>query len=156
MIRTDCYVAKLDLFRQAFPTAYFEVITRKQYVPETPKHGHILSPSWELLTKAKKNQWSFFAYASALLLDEWKLKFEYPFMDVHQPKNKVIDKLHELYWVNQTQDVFLTCTERQSWQCHREIVKALLLGWTPKAIMEYIHTHNDTLRLYSVPLEEMK
>ena len=67
MIHTECYVAKLDQYKSAFPNAYFEVITRKQYVPETPKYGHILSPSWELLTKAKKNQWSFFAYASVLL-----------------------------------------------------------------------------------------
>jgi len=153
MIHTECYVAKLELFQKTLPTAYFEVITRKQYVPETPKQGHILSPSWKLLMTAKREKWSYEQYAIALL-HEWGLEFSYGFMDTRQPKNTVIDKLHELYWISQTQNLYLICTESASYKCHREIVKALLLGWSPSRIIDYIHTHFDTLRAYPLPTEE--
>ena len=59
MIRTDCYLAVLKNFKEQYPKAHFEVITR------TAKS--VLSPSWALLNTAKEQNWSFEAYKQELI-----------------------------------------------------------------------------------------
>ena len=105
IIRTDCYLAKLKIFRQMHPKAHFEVITRSA--------NHILSPSWELLEKRKEENWSFQEYRTKLL-EELSLN------------PKVIPKLQELKKIAERKELFLVCFERNDKECHRIIIKELI------------------------------
>ena len=105
MIRTDCYLAKLKVFKHIHPKAHFEVITRSI--------NHILSPSWELLKKAKLEDWPFQEY-KIKLLEELSLN------------PKVIPKLQELKEISEQKELFLVCYEKNPEVCHRTIIKELI------------------------------
>jgi hypothetical protein len=146
-IDTNCYVAVMKNFHIMKPNAYYEIITR-QKLEGFFDGDYILSPSWKLLKTAKVEMWSFEHYAHALML-EWGLDFRYAFTDTHQVKNCFTDKLWELQHLALSEYVYLVCFEKSKFQCHREIIKALLSEWTPNQILENIQGNHDKLYLKS-------
>jgi len=90
-IKTDCYLAKLRIYKHIYPKAHFEVITRSA--------NSILSPSWELLKKAKSENWSFQEYKTKLL-------------EELSSNPKVKSKLEELKKVSEEKLLFLVCYEK--------------------------------------------
>jgi hypothetical protein len=139
MIHTELYLAKLKTFIYDQTKVHVEVITRVQ--------GHILSPSWNLLTDAKQHAWKFITYASALL-SEWFDQLDYPFwiMPPSAPyQKKVHAELKRLRTIAETKDLYLICYEKDRTRCHREIVKALLLGFTPTEILNNIRMNENRL-----------
>jgi uncharacterized protein YeaO (DUF488 family) len=105
MIRTDCYLAVLKKFKEKYPNAHFEVITR---VAKSP-----LSPSWDLLNKAKEEKWDFDKYRQALIIELGE-------------SGAAAKKLWELKLIARKKDVFLVCYEKDASKCHRSIIKELM------------------------------
>lgn len=104
-IRIDCYLVVKKKFEKQYPNAHFEVITRTS--------NSILSPSWELLKKIKREKWSFQEY-KIKLLEELSLN------------PKVIPKLEEMRKIAEKKTLFLVCYEKDPSQCHRSIIKKLI------------------------------
>lgn len=105
MIRVDCYLAVLKKYREQYPNAHFEVITRTA--------GSILSPDWSLLTYCKDNNIPFERYR-VLLIDQLKRR------------QGVKEKLEELKEIAKTKDLFLVCYEKDASKCHRSIIKEMM------------------------------
>ena len=105
MIRTDCYLAVLKKFKEKYPSAHFEVITRYA--------NHVLSPSWELLRQAKEENWSFKRYKEALLKELLN-------------NNAALEKIKKLKNISRRKVLFLVCYEKDASKCHRTIVKELI------------------------------
>lgn len=104
-IRTDCYLAVLKRFREQYPDAHFEVITRIAH--------SVLSPSWELLEIAKKEKWDFKYYKDNLLKE-------------FEENPAVWKRIKELQKIVKTKDIFLICYEKNSSKCHRSIIKTII------------------------------
>lgn len=104
-VRIECYLAILKKCKEQFPDAHFEVITR------TSKS--ILSPSFQLLLKAKVNKWDFETYTKYYLAEIFS-------------KPKALKKLKELRKIAKNQLLFLICYEKNPLECHRSIVKDLI------------------------------
>lgn len=122
-IRIDCYLAVLDKFKYKYTNSkskfyrehkhkflreglpHFEVITRTA--------NSILSPSTQLLTRAKEEHWAFKKYKKHLL---------------HELKHRkgVMRKLNKLLALAKRQIVFLVCFEKDPSKCHRSIIKEVL------------------------------
>jgi hypothetical protein len=113
-IRTDCYVSVYDKFKAENPDAHFEVITRKTI----PAIGHtkpsVLSPTWPLLDKIKKEKWDMPRY----------------YAELGKQIMKDPDAIYRLEvlacMVRQGKTVFLVCYEKDAAKCHRTYIKALL------------------------------
>lgn len=114
MIRTDCYLAVLKKFREKFPDAHFEVITR------TAKS--ILSPSKKLLIEAGIMKKSDGTKNPKMPFNEYSLKF----FDEIENNPKAKERLRELLKISKEKDVFLVCYEKDSNKCHRSLVKRIL------------------------------
>lgn len=104
MIRTDCYLAVIKTFKEKYPDAHFEVITRTA--------NHTLSPSWQLLEKLKEENLTWDEYTK-IFLHEMEIKGVY-------------SKLKELKKMAKEKDVFLICYEKDATHCHRSLVKQLI------------------------------
>ena len=104
-IRIDCYLAVLKKFKEQYPNAHFEIITRTAH--------SILSPSWELLKKSKEEEWNFEYYSNELLKEFKRIP-------------AVWKKIEELQKIAKTKDIFLVCYEKDASKCHRSIIKTIM------------------------------
>jgi uncharacterized protein YeaO (DUF488 family) len=105
-IKLDCYLAVLKKYREKYPNALFEVITRTAKSP--------LSPSWELLNKAKEQNWSFERYKRAFLKEI-------------KNNSRAKEKMKEIKKkARGGRTVFLVCYEKNPNECHRSIIKDFL------------------------------
>lgn len=103
-IHINCYLAVLKRFREKYPNAHFEVITRVAH--------HPLSPSWKLLNKIKHENISWEEYTT-LFLNE-----------MESPSKK--KELYRLQEIAQKKDLYLVCYEKDATHCHRSLVKKLI------------------------------
>jgi uncharacterized protein YeaO (DUF488 family) len=105
MIRVECYLAVLKSFKQKYPQAHFEVITRTAKSP--------LSPSQALLERYKHCNQSLDAYFVEL---EQELR----------ARPAAMQRLKELKAISKEKDVFLVCYEKDPAMCHRSLVKRMI------------------------------
>lgn len=104
MIKTDCYLAVLKKYKEKYPDAHFEIITRTA--------NHPLSPSWQLLEKIKEENLGWDDYTKIFL---------------HEMKTKDITlELHRLKNIAREKDVYLVCYEKDANFCHRSLVKQMI------------------------------
>lgn len=109
-IRIECYLAILRKFKERFPEAHFEVITR------TSKS--VLSPSKQLLYKVKY-----------LEKEDLKMNFErYRALYLKEILNNpdALIRIEELIEIAKEKVVFLICYEKDSSKCHRSILKDVI------------------------------
>ncbi len=105
-IKTDCYLAVLKKFKTKFPDAHFEVITRTA--------NHVLSPSWQLLEKYKKEGLTFDTYTDIFCHE--------------MERSECQHRMKQLEEMAREKDVYLVCYEKSDEQCHRRLVKRLIEG----------------------------
>lgn len=105
-IRVDCYLSILKKMKLEYPEDHFEVITRTAQ--------SVLSPSRKLLTIAKAGGMNFETYKIALIEE----------LD-RSEKAKI--RLKQLKQIAEHKLLFLVCFEKDASQCHRSIVKELIL-----------------------------
>ena len=106
-IRTECYLAILKKCKKQYPDAHFEVITR------TAKS--VLSPSKDLLIKAKAERMDFEVYRELYIGEVFN-------------NLDALRRIHELKKIAKDKLVFLICYEKDASECHRSIVKELILN----------------------------
>lgn len=104
--RVEAYLSKLNEFREIYPDAHFEIITRTA--------NHTLSPSQELLVRFQNEKMSFEQY-KILLLEEFR-----------KNRERVEIALLKLEKIAKSKIVFLICFETSPRECHRSIVKEIL------------------------------
>jgi hypothetical protein len=112
-IRLDCYVAVIEKFKKEYPDAIFEVITR-QVFPPWHIIPSVLSPTWELLTTAKREQWP---------IDQYFNELSKQFINDTVARKELI-RLRDIARSGKT--VFLVCVEKDASKCHRTLVKKLI------------------------------
>jgi uncharacterized protein YeaO (DUF488 family) len=112
LIRIDCYLSVLKKYRKLYPNAHFEVITRQSF--GEIQGDHILSPSWNLLKKSKKEKWNFEQYSRAFIKE----------MDRNPNAKKYMSDLKKKIAAGIT--VFLVCVEKNPLECHRSIIKKIM------------------------------
>jgi hypothetical protein len=105
-IRTECYLVALDKYREEYPDAHFEVITRSA--------GHVLSPSWTLVTRGRGGL-PFEIYERLLLAE---------FRSNRREVEGELQRIREI--ARSGREVFLVCFEKDASHCHRSIVKRLV------------------------------
>jgi len=105
-IRIDCYLSVLKTFKKTYPDALFEVITRAK--------NHPLSPSWDLLKRARRENWEFKKYEFSFLTEIAK-------SSIAKKRLRELQELHK-----HGVDIFLVCYEKDPLKCHRSIIKNLL------------------------------
>ncbi|HME53812.1 MAG TPA: DUF488 domain-containing protein [Candidatus Lokiarchaeia archaeon] len=105
MIRVECYLAVLKSFKQKYPQAHFEVMTRTAKSP--------LSPSQALLDRYKQGKESIDVYFVEL---EQELR----------ARPAAMHRLKELEDISKEKDVFLVCYEKDPSMCHRSLVKRMM------------------------------
>ncbi len=105
-VRLDCYVALLPKFKERFPMAHFEVITRQG--ASSP-----LSPSWSLLEAIK---------SGALAWEEYGVRLV---AEIHA-NQEARARLKRLRGIASERVTFLVCFEKDPARCHRSIVKKLV------------------------------
>lgn len=106
-VRVDCYHAVMARYRAANPDAVIAPITRQ--FENSP-----LSPSWDLLHRAKREKWAYDRYCKNL-----EAEFE-----SNPESERELDRLADLYLSGKS--VFLVCVEKDAAVCHRSLVKMLL------------------------------
>lgn len=104
-LRTDCYLAIMKKMKDQYPDGIFEVITRTK--------NHILSPSKKLLSQAKNEFWTFEKY-SEHFIEEMK-------------STDAKAELKRLREIAKTKVLFLVCYEKNPEECHRSLVKKLII-----------------------------
>jgi uncharacterized protein YeaO (DUF488 family) len=116
-IHLDCYMAIEPRMQQEHLDADFEIITRQK--PPFPVTGNaawapLLSPSWELLKRAKAEHLPLEQYGE-LLLSELVIKPE------------AMALMQAIYETAQRKIVFLVCFEKDPNQCHRSLMKRWIM-----------------------------
>jgi len=97
----ETYLAILSKMREKHPDAYFIVVTRTAASP--------LSPSWELLNKAKADKWGFKKYREYFISE----------IESNRTAREAMKYIKE---ISKRQDVYLVCYEKDAKKCHRSIL----------------------------------
>lgn len=118
-IRIDCYLSLAASYMKFYKNAHFEFIVR-QAVPNTVYGNHLLSPSWNLLKRAKDTNMPFAEYS----------KF---FIEEINQNYGAKKKLQELKQLAKTKTVFLVCFEKDPNVCHRSLVKQMIESMEDRA-----------------------
>lgn len=113
-IRTDCYLVKLNDFRNQYPTAHFEVVTYRKRGP--------LSPSRDFLIKAGIYPKKDGTKNNKIPFEEYKKLYIQEIME----NPDAIKRLLFLKELSKKCLVFLVCYEKDAAKCHRSIVKELI------------------------------
>lgn len=108
-IRVDCYAAILNKMKSKFPDAHFEIVMRGPQTVGIQCSPSVLSPSWELLKRAK----------STHNFEQYKRDLEYQLFN----DSNAVRRMHELNRIAQTKLVFLVCSEKNPEECHRSLLK---------------------------------
>ncbi len=105
MIRTDCYLAVLKKYKEQYPDAVFEIVTRSS--------NSILAPSWQLLRQYKSDKISF---------DEYIERYKKEILS----RRSAIDLMFDINHASKKHNIFLVCYEKDAKRCHRSILKELI------------------------------
>jgi uncharacterized protein YeaO (DUF488 family) len=114
VIRVECYVAVLKQYREDYPDAHFEIVTRQMFGDEGDS---VLSPSWDLLKKSKAENWPFEKYTQSFLTEMRNSTTG------SQARLAILKKQKDL-----GKTIFLVCVEKDPQECHRSILKKILDG----------------------------
>jgi uncharacterized protein YeaO (DUF488 family) len=115
-IRLDCYVSVFKKYKQDYPNAHFELITRKHIQMDYNVYADYLAPSSDLLKEAKSTKMSFEVYTE---------KFINEIRNSEKAKKR-IKILRDAAEHGKT--IFLICFEKNPNECHRSIIKKFITG----------------------------
>ncbi len=132
-ISVSCYLAKLEEYKKRYPLAHFEIITNTNYLKTEERTS--LAPTDELLIKSG-------IYTKSDGTFNKKLPFtEYAKLFVKEINNnpKALQRIQELREIANQQDIFLVCVEQDASQCHRSIIKNIILKKPNPEIVQKIN-----------------
>jgi uncharacterized protein YeaO (DUF488 family) len=115
-IRLDCYISVFKKFKEEYPGAHFELITRKHIEMDYNVYSNYLAPSSDLLKELKSTKMSFENYVEKFIIE---------IRSSEKAKTR-IDILRKAALRGKT--IFLICFEKDSNECHRSIIKKFITG----------------------------
>jgi uncharacterized protein (DUF488 family) len=128
-IKTDCYLALLKKYQEKYPNAHFEVITSRSSSPLKPSKK-LLIDSGYMKPRDKKVKEN-----GRITIIKGKKKKLIPFKEYEKlltkelmENPKAIKRMKELLEISKERDVYLICYEKNALECHRTIVKNLILS----------------------------
>lgn len=124
LIRVNCYMAVMDKFKDKYPKAHFEVITRTS--------GSPLSPSRRLLN-----------LRGGMSLHEYKKRVKIEILK----RAAAIKRMSELLEIAKKRDVFLVCYEKNPNNCHRSLVLDMLIDMKNGMFQEPMESRRQDFEL---------
>lgn len=116
-VRTDCYLAVSKKFKEKYPDAHFEYVSRSRF-------NSILSPSVDLLIDAGIYKKSDGTKNPKMSWQDYKSAFKKEIKN----NTKALERLKELKEMANEKTVFLVCFEKDASECHRSILKEMIDG----------------------------